>query len=213
MAQLVIPNSCIIKIRWQMGGRLWLNVLGGQGNPVLPTIDATLAEALFVDTKTALTSSGLGALLGTSVALDSLFIRDISAANRFEFKSTGAGQVGTGTGDPLPLNVAACVTLRTTGAGKSFRGRTYFSGFTEAQNDPGGRQAAAVGTAVVAFVNAINTAYKARAIALAVLSHPRDAVTIPEKIIPGKPGFGTAVSVVEHRNTKWESQRRRTGRT
>lgn len=213
MAQLVIPNAAITKLTWAGGSRTWQNVIGVVATAALPTIDQALANNLMTDAAAAFVSSGLNALMPTTSQLLSVSVRDISGPNRPEFVSAGAGSAGTGTGDLLPLNVAAVATLRTAGAGRSFRGRVYLSGFTETQNDATGRTSAAVNTGIVTFLNSLNTSWTARGLRLAVLSRPRDAVTIPERTIPAHTGFATAVTAVLARNTKWESQRRRTGRT
>lgn len=212
MAQLVIPNAAIAKLNWSQLSRTYQNVLGLLGVAALPTIDQTLANNLMTDAAAAFASSGLNTHMNNATALQSVSIRDISAANRFEFVSTQASVPGTLVTEPLPLNVASVVTLRTAGAGRSFRGRVYFGGFTETENDGTGRAIAAVNTVTVAFLNALNTAWQARGLRLAVLSRPRDQVVIPERTIPGKAGFASPVTAVIARNLKWESQRRRTGR-
>lgn len=213
MAALVIPNAVMLKLNWSAGTRSWQNVLGliklGGNAP----IDQALADSLFASAVTAFTNSGLAATMSPNVNLVSVSVRDISTANFAEFTSVGTAQPGTGTDDMLPLNVAAVATLRTASAGKSFRGRVYFSGFTEAENDALGRTSTTVNQNVVGFLNQLNAATTAASLALAVLSRPRDAVTIPAKVISAKAGFPTRVTAVETRNTKWESQRRRTGRT
>lgn len=213
MVVLVIQNAGLLKILWSSGTRAWLNVLGLQGSPVLPVFDQTLANNIQQDVNGAATTSGLGPLLAPSVQLTGITIRDISAANRPEIPSLGGPISGTGVGDMLPLNVAAVATMRTAGAGKSFRGRAYFSGFTETQNDVNGRTATAVNSAIVSFLTTLNTSLTARSLHLAVLSRPRDARVIPERTIAGKAGFATAMTVALARNTKWESQRRRTGKS
>jgi hypothetical protein len=43
----------------------------------------------------------------------------------------GNNTTGDGTADPLPNNVALCVSFRTEGRGRSARGRNYVSGFGE----------------------------------------------------------------------------------
>jgi len=212
MAALVIDNSAQVKLFWSAGSRSWMNVIGARGNPVLPVIDATLAQALFTAFGTAITSSGLGALLHTSVGLTQVSIRDISGPNRAEFVGTGTAVNGTGAGDLLPLSNAAVVTIRTAAAGKSYRGRVYFSGFTEAQNDTTGRALAAVNTAIFTFMGSVHATLSGHSMITAVLSAPREAHTIPEKVILGKSGFSTPAASFVTRNTKWESQRRRTGR-
>ena len=89
-----------------------------------------------------------------------------------EFLDTGAQASGVGVTEPLPAAVALCVTLRTAGAGKRFRGRIYVPGWSEAQNDANGLTASTASTAAVAFINAINTGLTPSNLALGVLSRP-----------------------------------------
>lgn len=209
----VISNACQLKLNWSGPTRTWANVFGGLGNPTLPVINQALANTLMTAISASFTSSGLAPLIGTTVSLQSVSIRSLNAANQPEFVSNVAPVSGGATGDLLPLSVAACVTVRTTLSGKSFRGRMYITGFNEAQNDATGRILTAANTAAQTFVNGISVNLAASGISFAVLSFARDQVVIPQKTIPAKAGFATAASSFQVRNTKWESQRRRTGRT
>lgn len=212
MVQLVIPNAAMLTLQWSGETRTWRNVIGLVGTGALPVIDQALADALFTGISTAAGFVNLMALLAPTVVFERIAIRDIHAPNLNEFTSQGTPLSGGGTGDPLPLNVAAVVTVRTALAGKSFRGRTYFSGFTETQNDTQGRQSAAVNTAIVGAMTSINSILAGHSLTVAVLSRPADAHTVPAKTTPARVGQATAVSSFVARNSKWESQRRRTGR-
>lgn len=209
----VISNAAQLKLNWAGPSRTWVNVFGALGNPTLPTISQTLANTLMTAFSASLTSSGLAALLGTGVSLQSVAIRSLNAPNQAEFVSNVAPAAGAGVGDLLPLSAAACITVRTALAGKSFRGRMYITGFTEAQNDATGRILTAANSASQSFVNGLAVNLASNGLAFAVLSFARDSITIPEKTIPGKAGFATAATAFIARNNKWESQRKRTGRT
>lgn len=210
---LVIPNSAMLKINWQGPSRNYQNVFGLRwtSNPVI--ITQTMTDNAFGALKANSSTVALMALLGTNISLLNVTLKDLNTANQPEFVANGAALPGTGVGDTLPLSMAAVVTIRTALSGKSFRGRAYISGWTEAQNDSSGRALAAANTAAVNFVQAIQTVMNTVGFNLAVLSRNSAGRTIPEKIIPAKPGFSTAFTSLQARNTKWESQRRRTGRT
>lgn len=212
MAQLVVPNAGLLTLNWSGETRTWHNVIGLVGQAALPTFDQALAEGLFTGISTAAGFVSLLARLAPTVVFESLTIRDIHLPNRPEFTSTGTPVSGGGTGDCLPLNVAAVVTVRTALAGKSFRGRTYFSGFAESENDAQGRQSAAVNTSIVSAMTSINSICAGHSLTIGVVSRPQDAKTIPAKTITSRAGQATAVQSFAARNTKWESQRRRTGR-
>lgn len=212
MAALVIPNAGMLTLQWSGSQGAWNNVLGLIGVPALPIFDQTLANGIFADVKTAATNSALMSNMATTVVLEGVKIRSLSVANQPEFVGAGTPLAGGGTGDMLPLSVAACITIRTAFAGKRFRGRVYLSGWDELMNDASGRQAAAVNTTGVAFLQGLAGALLARSMDLAVLGRPRDAVTIPAKNIVALSGIVNRQTVFVARNSKWESQRRRTGR-
>jgi hypothetical protein len=212
MAQLVIPNGAMMTLNWSGETRNWKNVIGMMVTGGSVTFNQALADTLFSGITTAAGFVTLLAALAPTVVLQNLSVRDLRAPNLPEFTSAGTPVSGGGTGDALPLSVAAVVTIRTALAGKSFRGRTYFSGFDELMNDAQGRQSAAVNTAIVSAMTSMNSIMAGNGLTVAVLSRPVDAKTIPAKTTPARTGHATAVSAFVARNTKWESQRRRTGR-
>lgn len=212
MAQLVIPNAAILTLRWSGLTRTWRNVIGVQGISTLPVIDQALANTLHTEIMAAANIPALMALMSDNTIFEGIVIRDISGPNRAEYVSTGTPLAGGDATDPLPLNVAACVTVRTAFAGRSFRGRVYFSGWAESQNDANGRAVAGVGTAATNALISINSVLAGHGMTVAVLSRPRDAKVIPAVTITAKGGTSAPVTGFASRNTKWESQRRRTGR-
>lgn len=210
---LVVPSSALLKLNWTGPSRNFQNALGLRWAGAAVTVTQALTDAIFTAIKARSETTAMLALFGQNVTLASISLKDINSANLTEFTSGGAAIAGTGVGATLPLNDALCVTLRTASAGKSFRGRVYLSGWTQAQSDSNGRTLAAANTAGKNFIDGINTAVGASGFTLAVLSRNAAGKTIPQKVIPARAGFSTAVSATQVRNTKWESQRRRTGRT
>jgi len=213
MVSLVVPNAAICRIAWVQGTRSWLNVFGLTVLTNPPTFDQALANTLATAWGTALTNNAILSKMPTSTRFHALFIRDIRTANQPEFESAAQDLAGTGTGDALPLSLAAAVTLRTALAGRSFRGRTFFSGWDETQNDANGRIAAALNTALESLIGTFNTSLRANGLEIGVLSRPADAKTIPAKTTPARAGQVNSMTQVIARDTRWESQRRRTGRT
>lgn len=209
---LVIANCVVVKLNWAQGTRTWLNVLGGQGAAPV-TVTQALADTLFSAIKARAETVTLMGVLSTGTTLAGLKIRSINAANLVEFTAAGTALTGTGAGDPLPLSAAQVLTFRTAFAGRSFRGRIYFSGFTEGQNDTTGRIAQAASDAAVGFMTGVAAVFVANGFQLAVLSRPVAARTIPARTIAAKSGFANNVTLTQSRNLKWESQRRRTGKT
>lgn len=218
---LVIAGAAQIRLLWDVGTEGAVNVLGAQVTGGV-TFNQALADAIGQTIKGAFTAQ-LGALMATSTHLVHVGVRDLRTPNQPEFLDSGATVAGTGTGDPMPASVAICVTLRTPKAGKSFRGRVYLSGWTEAENDANGQAAAAANTAAASFMNVIATGIPTSGLNLAVLSRPSfasvttrtttfaDGSTQVETI--GRrnalTGSVTGVSSTETRTAGWETQRRR----
>jgi hypothetical protein len=218
---LQITSGAQLRLLWNLNGALAINVIGllVTGNPV---INQALAETIGSAVKGAFTTN-LAPRLAPTASLVRVGIRDLRSPNLPEFRDTGTIPPGTGTGDIMPPNIAACVTLRTAGSGKSFRGRIFYGGFTEAENTVSGWASAAVGTSVVAFTTAIDTAVTGSGFRLAVLTRPQDDIVIMETTThsngttttrqlshqTAKSGAARQVTVIENRTAVWETQRRR----
>lgn len=208
----VISGCGTIKLVWTNGTRTWLNVLGFKATGTFPVVDVAFANFIHGNVSSAMASSGLASHLAIPTQFTRIMVRSLNSPNAAEISSTSAVVPGTAAGDTLPLSVACCVTLRTALAGKSFRGRVYLSGFAEGENDATGRITAAANNSAAAFITALNSAMNGNGVPLAVLSKPRDQVVIPEKTRPANTGQGNIITAAIVRDTKWESQRRRTGR-
>jgi len=221
---LVVPGAGLLRLIWNYGasGAGGLNVLGValQGTAV---VNQTMANTLDTAIKAALTSSGIVAQLHTTTTLVAVGIRDIRAAHLTEFVGIGAAVAGTGTGDPLPRQVAFCVSLKTALSGPRYRGRVYLGGLTEGDNDTGANALAALATNGVAFVNAIDSALNGVSGDLAVVSRPAFATTstittinpagddeVTTRTTEARGGAVTPMTSVVARNLVWDSQRRRT---
>lgn len=224
MPAVVIPNAAQLRLIWSLTatGHLGINVLG-VSKPAGVTITQTLTNTIGAAVKAAVASSGLGAELVPAASLTRVGLRDVTNANMPEFFDTGAAVPGTGTGDPVPRQVALVVTLRTAQSGHSFRGRVYLGGFTETANQAGGNAAASTTTASGSFITAVKNALIASGMDLAVLARPSEArtetVTVTHadgttssktKSHAARPGRVTPVTAIEVRNASWDSQRRRT---
>jgi hypothetical protein len=217
----VIANTVQVRLLWVLSGQGAMNVLHAIKVGSV-TVNQALADTLGVAIKSAFVSN-LGTQMNTSVGLVRVGVRDLSTANQAEFLDSNATSAGTGLGDSLPQQTAVCVTLRTALSGKSFRGRVYLGGFSEAENDPGGNSLQAVSTASVAFMTAVSNALIASSMNLAVASRPAEAYTITkftqhsdgttstDTIGRGaaRAGQSNRVTSLSVRDLRWESQRRR----
>ncbi len=205
---LVLASAVVVRIGWSFNGVLGFNVLGGSVGGGFANSQAH-ANALATAIAVSLTSSGLKALLATTTELLTVGIRDVRTANEVEYSGDAGPVVGTGSGDPLPNELAAVVTLRTAKAGKSFRGRSYFSGAIVAESDASGHIVAGFNTAIVAFMTAVQANMGTEGITLCVLSRPRYANLLPPLDIQTYGGNLTPVTSITARDTQWDSQRRR----
>lgn len=191
---IIITGTYEIRITWALSGADWaLNVLHAQ-LPGGESVNQGLADAWATDLSAAHTSSGLEALQPTTVSLDRVGVRDLRTANQPMYEANIAS-AGTGTGDLLVRAASVNVTLRTSLAGRSFRGRSYVPGFDETQNTADGSIDPAAQAAAVAWISAIRTAATARGHTLAVASV--------------KLGISTPVTAQIVRDNVWDVQRRR----
>ena len=170
---LVVPNAALLRIIWTQGGVPSAVNVYGVDNAAPVAITQALTNTIGAAIKAAFTSSGLAARIAVPVACAQIGLRDISQPNMAEFLEAAAAVPGTNAGEQLPLNVSLCVTLRTAFAGRSFRGRSYIWGFTEADNSAGGVASATAQTTAKAWVDAIETALAAQNLHLAVVSRVR----------------------------------------
>jgi hypothetical protein len=224
MLQLHVDTAVQIRLLWTDNppGVTTINVINGSVGSAF-VASQTIANSLDTAIKSAVTTSGLVSHLHSNTQLLSVGLRDIRTVANVEYLGTGATVIGTGTGDPLPRGVSLVVTLRTAKAGRSYRGRVYLSGFTEADNDTGGNATAALSTAAGNFVTAIQTALNGQAITMGVLSRNREmketvittthsdgSTSVKRHLQSSSVGFITPLSGIQVRNLVWDSQRRRT---
>lgn len=205
---LVLANAVQVKLRWSCNSIECLNVLGGRVGGGFANSQAH-ANSLSTAIGAAVASSGLQALLATTTSFQGVGIRDVRVAHQVEFASNAGFAAGLGANDPVPNQLAAVVTLRTALAGKSYRGRVYFSGADEDQNTPSGQIDAGFNTALVDFMTEVQAAMAAEGITLAVLSAPRYANLPPPADVQTWAGALTDVTGIETRDTQWDTQRRR----
>jgi len=205
---LVVDNAVQVRLSWSWNGVLGGNVLGGQVGGGYGNSQAH-ANALGAAVAGRFTSSGLKALCAATTSFLGVGIRDVRTPNEVEYLYAPGGVAGTGAGDPLPNELAAVVTLKTAKAGKHFRGRVYFSGANEAQNDAAGKIVAAFNTAIVAFMTGVQADMGTEGITLAVLSRPAYANLVPPLDIETYAGGIFPVTSITARDVQWDSQRRR----
>lgn len=141
-------------------------------------------------------------IAGTTISLARATLRDLRTANRPEFSET-IGVAGSASGDPLPLASSVVVTLRTALAGRSYRGRVYLPGATEANNTSTGTISTAAQLAADDFITRLD----------AVTLQGTECVLAIRSAIADKeardPAIVTPVTSHTVRDAVWDVQRRR----
>lgn len=202
------------------GGYLAINKLGARVTGTV-SFGQALANTLGAAIKTAYTTNL--APKSSNSGLVRVGVRDLRTDNQSEYRDTGAIALASGSGDALPAGVALCVTLRTAGSGKSFRGRMYLPGFDELQSTTTGTIDPACATSALAYCTAIQNAFRSSGLEWAVLTRPTDEKIITETTNhadgttstrtlsheTAKTGAVQDITAFESRTSLWESQRRR----
>lgn len=207
--KLTIPSTVQVTLVWGNAGRTARNVTHGTITAGT-SVDVSMANAILAALVTAQGTSGLTPELSTQGGIQAVLVRDLRAIDFAEISSTGPGAAGTGAGDSMPPQVACVLTLKTSKAGKHNRGRMYIPGWSEDANGTGGAMSGTAANAIQAFGGDLANAYLAGTVTLGVAQRPvynLDDCTITV------PGVTNAVTQVLLRNTIWDTQRRRAGRT
>jgi hypothetical protein len=210
----IIPNCVQVRLLWSLpGGRVAVNVMHGSvAGGFTPT--STIAEAVFAALKGAAGWTAWKARVNSGISLTGVDLRDMRTANQPLVASTGAASAGTGAGTALPPGDAFCVTLRTAGAGRGFRGRVYLPGLDTSALAAGGVAAAGTVTDAAAFVTAVQTALTGQSITLAIAQPARKQYTgktgadHPARVAAVQP-----VTSIVARNNVIDHQRKRAGRS
>lgn len=210
----LIPGVAAIRLIWQLPNqKIANNVLHGHytGTPITTQ---TAINALMTSIGAAFT-----ARLATSCAptfqLNAVGYRDMADAGggtgHGEIVSNLGAIVGTGTGDVLPPSISFVVSLKTGLAGQANRGRVYLTGFTEANNQPGGIATDTLKNACVAFMGDVNAAFTAISHPLCI-AHPHRAgytSATSGRVFPERAAGSVPVISIAALNNVWDSTRLR----
>lgn len=133
MAFIPIPNGVQLCFQFTTAGQNWqfcLQLRKSAGSPSPTDLEdvGDLAEGWY--------NSDLKPLLTNQSMLNQVVTTDQTVQGGPQFIGV-SGNVGTATGNSMPLNAAAVVSQRTAKRGRSYRGRAYISGLSESsQNGP-----------------------------------------------------------------------------
>lgn len=192
----------------------FLNLVQGRvvihyDNPGQVAVTPALGNTVF-NSIGALWTANLAALCPTTVSFQRVDLRNLNVAGEPLVASTAAARPGTAAAaDMLPPSIASCFTVRTSKAGRQFRGRMYFAGYAETANDAGGRMTTAAKTAFDTFATGFVAAANVGGLVFGVAHRP--TAFDPNTGLPISPGLGftTPATQVVCRDSIWDSQRRR----
>lgn len=143
MPAVVIPSTLKIECEGTVSGRPWVNVFHCLKPAVYPEETAAAIAGRF---RTDFYGQFLDSLK-TTWTCTTQRVTDISTATGSQYEYNTA-VVGTASNELLSPDTALCVTWLTVFRGRSFRGRNYLAGFTEASNTADGHIEAATITNV-----------------------------------------------------------------
>lgn len=199
MPFIPVPDGFMAVIEQYQGGQSFTNTLWFFSASAGTEQMEELAEYLW-----GLWETHLKALMWTGTTLTKVTVYDMSSSEGPVVEYTTTPVAGTGAGDPLPLQVAFVMTLKTLVRGRTGRGRIYIGGMTESQSTEGGWNPATV-TACEAFLNAVLGGVGALGFYFSVCSRYFEGV-------PREEGLLRYVYNVDSRSTLSGTQRRRSAR-
>lgn len=154
--------------------------------------------------------SALQPFLHTGTIFSGVSLRDVNTINQALITSSSAGPAGTGTGNPVPSEVAAVITLRTALVGRANRGRVFIPGWATAALGPGDTIIAAALTALTNWAGTISGALSASSYTWVIGQKARAAYTGSTGAAhPARAATSTAITSTVIRDNHWDSQRRR----
>lgn len=211
-----MPKHLVVSQAVEASLVFFLNLRPGRviihyNNPSASAVDVAMANTIYTSLANLWTAQ-LAPLCPTTVSFVRVDLRDLNQEGMGLVASTAAAHNGTAAAaDLLPVQIAACLTVRTEKAGKKFRGRMYWGGFAETANGTDNHMTTAAKTALDAFSNGFVAAANVAGLTFGVLHRPTafDEITgLP--IAPGL-GFVTPATSVLCRDNVWDNQRRRAG--
>ena len=200
----IVPDTYEIRVHFSRSdGEEMVNTFNVDNDGSV--LDGTIAADLLAVITGAWTDN-LIPLMSNSVTLDRVTITDLDVLNGPQFIYT-PGLVGALSDNPIPNQVAAVVTWRTQLRGKSFRGRTYLGGFTEAHS-VGGAPDATLFSAVSDWASDMFGGFDALTHPMLVVSRYTLNPTPPPPSIPRGTNIRTIV-IGSNVDIAWKTQRRR----
>jgi hypothetical protein len=208
----VIPSTLEARLIWSDGAGTWANVFHYRYTTP-PTFGTAFADTVFTNMKSAATAAGILANLSDLTIMERVEIKDLNSAHLPSWPSSGAPQGGAGIGAAMPLNTSIEITLRSANSGKGFIGRKYFAGLDDVVRADARHFTSAAGGTFRTFVDTLRTnppsgctlAIGRRALLAGADSHGNP--------LPARPADSLTVVRVDLTDFRFDSQRRRLGRS
>lgn len=192
-----VPNCAQAQVLWgPLAGAGWSNTL----HYTKTSFSVADMEALQDAIDTTILASDWRSTMASAWYYKGTNVIDLRTEGATIVPANASGQ-GSQSNDPLALNLAICVTLRTALRGRSYRGRVYLSGLNEQDMTNGAFTPAAYGNASLLITQLIaNPAAIGWNMCIVSRSHNGIPLTV---------GVPTAVTTAEVRIAKPASQRSR----
>jgi len=186
----VVPDTAEVRVHFGLpGNEEMVNVFNVDVGAT--TLDATLATSL-ANTVEGCYQDHLLTTISDLVGIDRIVVTDLRVANGPQFTISGSF-VGSNADSLLPTQTAAVVRWTTNTRGRSFRGRTFLGGFTEATSS-GQSPAPAALTDFEAFAAAIIADLSALTHPLVIVSRYEPNPTPPPSSVPRAANIATEVT-------------------
>jgi len=200
----IVPNTWEVRCHFsrtdgeEMVNTFYVDDGGGSLGPSDATDIVAVVEGAWTD--------DLIPYMSNSVSLDKITVTDLTTLSGPQF-ITASALVGALSDNPIPNQVAGVVTWRTDTRGRSFRGRTYLGGFTEAHS-VGGAPDGTLRSAMADWASDLNGGFAGLPHTQTVVSRYHQAVAGVPPTIPRVTNLSTAITAWSV-DLAWKTQRRR----
>jgi hypothetical protein len=127
-------NSYKIDMHGHLAARIeWASSLHVMASGI--ALSQANADSIAANIGDAWEDSGLLAYLSTGWSLDKYVVTDLQSSSAPQYESVSGIQTGADAGQVLPGQTAGMIEWGTAHRGRSFRGRSFFCGFTENASD------------------------------------------------------------------------------
>lgn len=151
---LIIPNALQVVVSGTNLGTNWVNTFGLVADGAF-LLDQTVADDIAEAFRAPWFALRPALNLGWSA--EEVLVRDLRTGTSPTIEADFAPFSGSNPGQAMPPHLAIVASHSTGFRGRSYRGRTYLNGFTEASNDADGTVLAVTRDEILTFFSAIKT--------------------------------------------------------